>query len=144
MPVTEITPIASLIGGVMIGAAAVLLMLATGRVAGVSGFVSRLLPPYSDELFAVRAAFVLGLVAAPIVYSLLTGATVAHAVTNSTGLLIVAGLLVGFGSVVGSGCTSGHGVCGLARRSSRSLVATGTFMAAAMTTVFLVRNVIGG
>lgn len=144
MPITEFTPVASLFGGVLIGAAAILLMLATGRIAGVSGFVSRLLPPYLDDLFAVRAAFVAGLVAAPLVYSLLTGTAIAHAVTSRTPLLILAGLLVGFGSVTGSGCTSGHGVCGLARRSSRSLVATATFMAAGITTVFLARHVIGG
>lgn len=144
MIVTDFTPIASLVGGVLIGLAAVLLMLATGRMAGVSGFVSRLLPPYADDQLAVRAAFVAGLVAAPLAYALLTGATIAHAVTNNSPLLIVAGLLVGFGSVTAGGCTSGHGVCGLARLSSRSLVATGTFMAAGIITVFLMRHVLGG
>ena len=144
MPITDFTPISALLGGVLIGAAAVFLMLATGRIAGVSGFVSRLLPPYLDDLFAIRAAFVAGLVASPLAYSLLTGAAIAHTVTSSTPLLIAAGLLVGFGSVTGGGCTSGHGVCGLARRSSRSLVATATFMAAGVITVFLARYVIGG
>ncbi len=144
MPITEFTPIASLVGGVLIGAAAVLLMLSTGRIAGVSGFVSRLLPPYLDDLFAIRAAFVAGLVAAPFIYSLLTGTAIAPTVATSTPLLIVAGLLVGFGSVTGSGCTSGHGVCGLARRSTRSLVATCTFMVAGIATVFVIRHIIGG
>lgn len=144
MFVTDFTPIPSLVGGVMIGAAAVTLMLATGRIAGVSGFVSRLLPPYGDKHFAIRAAFVAGLVAAPLVYSLLWTTEITHILTSSVPLLISAGLLVGFGSVIGSGCTSGHGVCGLARRSSRSVIATATFMIAAMTTVFLTRHVLGG
>lgn len=144
MVATNFTPIASLLGGVLIGAAAVLLMLTTGRIAGVSGFVSRLLPPYVDKQFAVRLAFAAGLVVAPVAYSLLTGLSIAHAVTSNTALLIAAGLLTGFGSVTGSGCTSGHGVCGLARRSSRSLIATVTFMAAGIITVFFARHVMGG
>lgn len=144
MPVTEFTPVASLVGGTMIGLAAVLLMATTGRIAGVSGFVSRLLPPYLDDQFAVRVAFVSGLLAAPLVYTLITGATVPLTVTSNTVQLIAAGALVGFGSVSGSGCTSGHGVCGLARRSSRSLAATATFIMAGMVTVFLSRHVMGG
>ena len=143
MVVTDFTPIASLLGGIWIGAAAVLLMLTTGRIAGVSGYVSRLLPPYVDQQFAVRAAFVAGLVVAPIAYSLLTGLSIAHAVTSNMALLITAGLLAGFGSVAARGCTSGHGVCGLARGSSRSLVATAAFMAAGIITVFLARHVMG-
>ena len=143
MVVTDFTPIASLLGGILIGAAAVLLMLTTGRIAGVSGYVSRLLPPYVDQQFAVRAAFVAGLVVAPIAYSLLTGLSIAHAVTSNMALLITAGLLAGFGSVAARGCTSGHGVCGLARGSSRSLVATAAFMAAGIITVFLAGHVMG-
>lgn len=144
MPMTEFTPLTASIGGLLIGAAAILLMLTTGRIAGVSGFVSRLLPPYADTQFLARAAFVAGLIAAPFAYSFVMGQAITHAVSNNTPLLIAAGLLVGFGSVTGSGCTSGHGVCGLARRSSRSLVATLTFMAAGIITVYLMRHVIGG
>lgn len=144
MTVTDFTPITSLLGGILIGGASVLLMLTTGRIAGVSGYLSRLLPPYVDNQFAVRAAFVTGLVLAPLAYSALTGLGIAHDVTNNPALLIAAGLLVGFGSVTGSGCTSGHGVCGLARRSSRSLVATATFIAAGVITVYLARHVMGG
>lgn len=144
MVVTNFTPISSLIGGLLIGAAAVLLMLTTGRIAGVSGFLSRLLPPYVDHQLAVRIAFVAGLVAAPVAYTKLTGTGIAHAVTTNTPLLILAGVLVGFGSVTGSGCTSGHGVCGLARRSSRSVVATATFMAAGIITVYVARHAMGG
>jgi uncharacterized protein len=139
----DFTPIPSLIGGLMIGAASVLLMLTTGRIAGVSGFVSRLLPPYLDDQFSARVAFVAGLIVAPPLYSWLTASTVTHAVTDNHLLLIGAGLLVGFGSIYGSGCTSGHGVCGLARRSSRSLVATAVFMLAGIITVYIARHGIG-
>jgi uncharacterized protein len=144
MIVTEFTPLASLAGGIMIGLAAVLLMLTTGRIAGVSGFVSRLLPPYSDDPFWVRVAFVMGIVVASILAARVFVPGLSHTVTGNTFLLIAAGALVGFGSVTGGGCTSGHGVCGLARRSSRSLVATLIFMAAGMATVFVMRHVFGG
>jgi uncharacterized membrane protein YedE/YeeE len=137
------TPLSAAIGGGLIGLAAVLLMATTGRIAGVSGFVSRLLPPFGDGQFLIRLAFVAGLIAAPPLYTLATGRTVAMLVTPNTGLLIVAGLLVGFGSVLGNGCTSGHGVCGIARLSRRSLVATAVFMATAVLTVFVVRHVLG-
>ncbi len=141
---TEFTPNTSIIGGILIGAAAVLLMATTGRIAGVSGFVSRLLSPYADDQTPVRMAFVAGLLAAAPFYIRITGADVPHTVTGSLPLLVVGGLLVGFGSVTGSGCTSGHGVCGIARLSLRSLVATATFMATAIATVFIVRHLMGG
>lgn len=137
------TPLSAAIGGGLIGLAAVLLMATTGRIAGVSGFVSRLLPPFGDGQFLIRLAFVAGLIAAPPLYTLATGHAVAMLVTPNTGLLIVAGLLVGFGSVLGNGCTSGHGVCGIARLSPRSLVATTVFMATGVLTVFVVRHVLG-
>ncbi|MBX9862362.1 MAG: YeeE/YedE family protein [Hyphomicrobium sp.] len=144
MTVTQFTPYTSIIGGLFIGAAAVLLMAFTGRIAGVSGFVSRLLPPYADDQTPVRLAFVGGLLAAAPLYILITGSDVPHTVTGSTALLVPGGLLVGVGSVTGSGCTSGHGVCGIARLSSRSFVATASFMATAIATVFIVRHVVGG
>mgnify|MGYP001810051790 CR=1 FL=1 len=141
---TDFTPIGSLIGGALIGLSAVLMLLAEGRIAGISGIASRLFPPYGDGLFPGRLAFIAGLVAAPFAYAAVTGAAVMQTVSSNLVLMVVAGLLVGFGSVWGSGCTSGHGVCGLARLSRRSFVATGVFMAAGFATVYVVRHVIGG
>jgi uncharacterized membrane protein YedE/YeeE len=140
MVATSFTPIASLLGGALIGLSAVLLMWATGRIAGVSGIAARLFPPYEDREFAGRLAFVAGLVAAPVLARLAVGGLPAQTIIATTPVLIVAGLLTGFGSVWGSGCTSGHGVCGLSRLSMRSLVATVTFMATGMATVFLMRH----
>lgn len=137
---TGFTPLASLVGGALIGAAAVLLMASTGRIAGISGILSRLLPPYGDRGFDGRLAFVLGLVLAPVLAWLATGNLPAPTIEAGPALLVVAGLLVGFGSVWGYGCTSGHGVCGLARLSARSLIATLVFMATAVATVFLLRH----
>ncbi|MFN3624080.1 MAG: YeeE/YedE family protein [Hyphomicrobium sp.] len=132
------------VGGVIIGLSAVLMMATTGRIAGVSGLVSRLLPPYADNQAAARLAFVVGLIAAPAVYAVATAASVNIDVTTSVPLLIAGGVLVGFGAVRGGGCTSGHGVCGTARLSARSLAATGIFMTTAAVTVFVVRHVLGG
>ena len=139
---TEFTPIASLLGGAMIGISAVLLMLWEGRIAGISGIASGLLPPYRDDAFPSRFGFVLGLIAAPLLLMTFTGAEITQTVSSNVPLMIAAGLLVGFGSVYGNGCTSGHGVCGLSRLSGRSMVATAVFMAMAFVTVFLVRHVI--
>lgn len=141
---TEFTPLASLVGGAMIGLSAVLLMMWEGRIAGISGIAGRLLPPYRDGAFLSRLGFVAGIVAAPLLIAVMKGAPVAQTVSANVPLMIVAGLLVGFGSVWGNGCTSGHGVCGLSRLSTRSMVATATFMATAFITVFVVRHVIGG
>jgi uncharacterized membrane protein YedE/YeeE len=141
MTATAFTPLASVLGGALIGAAAVMLMAAKGRIAGVSGIAVRLLPPYADNEFAGRLAFTLGVVGAPLLVWLVTGAAPVPTIEAGTGLLVLAGLLVGFGAVWGGGCTSGHGVCGLPRLSPRSLVATLIFMATAMLTVFLVRHV---
>ena len=141
---TQFTPFASLIGGMMIGLSAVLLMLWEGRIAGISGIAGRLLPPYRDSAFVSRFGFVIGLVAAPFAMMALTGSAVEQTVSANIPLMVAAGLLVGFGSVWGSGCTSGHGVCGLSRLSARSFVATGVFMATAFVTVLFVRHLIGG
>lgn len=141
---TEFTPLASFIGGALIGLSAVLLMLFEGRIAGISGIVSKLLPPFQDRLFASRFAFVAGLVAAPLIVSALTGTPVIQTVSSNLPLMIGAGLLVGFGSVYGNGCTSGHGVCGLSRLSKRSAIATAVFMATAFVTVYVIRHGIGG
>ncbi|MBR0821652.1 YeeE/YedE family protein [Bradyrhizobium liaoningense] len=140
MIATPFTPMASFLGGALIGLAAVLLMWATGRIAGVSGIAARLFPPYEDREFAGRLAFVAGLVAAPILARFVSGSLPVQTIAAGTPVLIVAGLLTGFGAVWGSGCTSGHGVCGLSRLSLRSLVATITFMAAGIATVFMVRH----
>jgi uncharacterized protein len=140
MTATSFTPVASLLGGALIGLSAVLLMWATGRIAGVSGIAARLFPPYEDREFAGRLAFVAGLIAAPVLVWLATGNLPAQTIAAGTGTLVAAGLLVGFGSVWGSGCTSGHGVCGVSRLSVRSLVATATFMATGIATVFIMRH----
>jgi uncharacterized membrane protein YedE/YeeE len=144
MDPTAFTPFSSLFGGVLIGVAAVLMMATTGRIAGVSGFVSRLLPPYEDEELLARLAFVAGLVLAPLLYMAVSGTKVAHVVSSNLPLLAIAGLLVGAGAVVGGGCKSGHGVSGMARLSWRSMAATVTFMATAIVTVFVVRHLAGG
>jgi len=140
MVATSFTPIASIIGGALIGFAAVLLMGLSGRIAGISGIASRLLPPYEDHEFAGRLAFIAGLLAAPLLVRLATGGLPSQTIQAGLPVLAIAGLLVGFGSVWGSGCTSGHGVCGVSRLSMRSLVATATFMATAIVTVYLVRH----
>jgi uncharacterized membrane protein YedE/YeeE len=136
------TPVASAAGGMLIGLAAALLWLGLGRIAGISGIVGGMLPIRRKET-AWRAAFLAGLLAAPLLLGLAVGYSTPAPVLESVDLLAVAGLLVGFGTRLGSGCTSGHGVCGIARLSPRSLIATGVFMATAAATVFLVRHVIG-
>ena len=139
---TEFTPVASLLGGAMIGLAAVWLMATTGRIAGISGIVSRLIPPVSGQM-GMGLAFVIGLLLAAPLFHLATGSAPIQTVSSNLPLLAVAGLLVGFGSVFGNGCTSGHGVCGLSRVSLRSLVATATFMATAFVTVYILRHIVG-
>ena len=137
---TSFTPIASLLGGALIGVAAVSLMSLTGRIAGVSGIAARLLPPYDDAEFGGRLAFVAGLIAAPILVLLATGRLPVQTIEANLPSLALAGFLVGFGSVWGNGCTSGHGVCGLSRLSVRALVATFSFMATGFLTVLVVRH----
>ncbi|HWD14209.1 YeeE/YedE family protein [Pseudochrobactrum sp. sp1633] len=137
------TPWSALSGGLLIGFSAVLLMLFEGRIAGISGIVSRLFPPYTDNRFLSRAGFVLGLLTAPFLYLLFTGALPTITVSSDPVMMMSAGLLVGFGAVLGSGCTSGHGVCGISRLSPRSLLATTLFMAAGFITVFIMRHLIG-
>ena len=135
---THFTPWASLAGGMLIGVAAALLLLLTGRIAGVSGIVGGLLTPARGDS-AWRVAFVLGLLLAPVAYHVFGRPPLAR-IEAGFGTILVAGLLVGLGTSYGSGCTSGHGVCGLSRLSPRSLVATIAFMAAGMATVFVVRH----
>lgn len=139
---TEFTPLASLLGGALIGLSAALLMLLEGRIAGISGIVARLLPPWGGAGLGGRAGFAIGLVAAPFLWTAATGRAVAQTVSAEVPLMIAAGLLVGFGAVWGNGCTSGHGVCGLSRLSARSMVATAVFMGAAFLTVLFVRHLL--
>jgi uncharacterized protein len=139
---TEFTPIASTIGGAMIGAAAVLLMATHGRIAGISGIAVRMMPPYLDKDALGRITFVVGLVLAPLLYASINGAWPPMTITSGAGLIVLSGILVGFGSVWGNGCTSGHGICGLSRLSVRSMIAVATFMATAVITVLITRHLI--
>jgi uncharacterized membrane protein YedE/YeeE len=143
LAITEFTPWASLAGGALIGAAAVLLMLLHGRIAGISGILGRLLPPYGGRAAVDDVALLVGLISAPIAYRVITGADITQTVSQNLALMVGAGLLVGVGTALGRGCTSGHGVCGLARLSPRSAVATAVFMATAFVTVLLVRHGVG-
>lgn len=135
------TPGTALIGGALLGLAAVLLLVFNGRIAGISGIAGGLLQRGAPGDRAWRLAFVLGLVAAPVLYRGLA-ALPEISIEADWLVLVVAGLLVGFGSRYGSGCTSGHGVCGLSRLSPRSLAATLTFMAAGFAAVYVVRHVL--
>jgi uncharacterized membrane protein YedE/YeeE len=139
MTITNFTPVASLAGGVLIGLAAVWLLAANGRVAGISTILHGLVvQPKGDRLW--RAAFIAGLVCAGFAWNLFTEKTANNVENFGIGLAAVSGMLVGFGTRMGNGCTSGHGVCGLGRRSLRSFVAVCVFMAAGMATVFIVRR----
>ena len=133
------TPI-SLVGGLMLGVATVILLLGIGRIAGISCMFSSLLKPKRVEMWQVL--FILGLVISPVLYGLARPLPDVE-ISNSLPLLIVAGLLVGFGTRLGSGCTSGHGICGNARLSPRSLAATVTFMLFGIVTVYIGRHVLG-
>jgi uncharacterized membrane protein YedE/YeeE len=136
----EFTPWASLAGGLLIGLAAAVFILFSGRIAGVSGILGGLLLPSRGDA-AWRVAFLAGLMLSPAIYRALFALPEID-ISASLPVLVIAGLLVGFGTRLGSGCTSGHGVCGLSRLSPRSLVATLVFMAAGLATVFMVRHVI--
>jgi len=135
------TPYASLAGGVLIGMAAAMFVLLNGRIAGISGILGGLLKPAEGDV-SWRLAFVLGLVASPLLYALFAVVPTPH-IEASWGALVLAGLLVGVGTRYGSGCTSGHGVCGLSRLSPRSLAATVAFMGAGFVTVFVIRHLLG-
>ncbi len=140
LDLASFTPWTSLAGGVLIGVAAAMLALLNGRIAGISGIVGGLLSPRPQET-SWRLAFVLGLMASPAVYA--WGATLPELSMQASGpWLVAAGLLVGIGTRYASGCTSGHGVCGLSRRSPRSLAATLAFMGAGFVTVFIVRHLL--
>lgn len=141
---TEFTPFLSLAGGALIGLAAVALMAVHGRIAGITGILGGILPGSGESDRGWRIAFIAGMIAAPSVVMLATGATPEISVPVTPVALLAGGFLVGLGATFGSGCTSGHGVCGLSRLSVRSIAATLTFMATGAVTVFLVRHVFGG
>ena len=134
------TPWAALAGGIVLGLAAAAFVLLHGRILGISGILGGLLQPRSKDV-TWRVAFVLGMLAAPLLYRLAVGASEVR-IDAGWGMVVLAGLLVGVGTRYGSGCTSGHGVCGLSRLSPRSLVATLAFMGAGFATVYLIRHVL--
>jgi uncharacterized membrane protein YedE/YeeE len=136
------TPIPAAIGGGLIGFSAVMLMLFTGRIAGISGIFGGLLDFGNDKSW--RIAFIAGLILAPVIFGWIGYAMPAPKMPASWTVIIAAGVLVGFGSRLGGGCTSGHGICGVARLSDRSIAATVIFMLAAIATVAVTRHVLGG
>jgi uncharacterized membrane protein YedE/YeeE len=136
------TPVSAALGGALIGIAATLLMLFNGRVAGISGILAACLNVRGSDM-AWSAAFIVGLILAPLTGSLAGFLNPAPQMPDSWAVLVVAGLLVGFGTRLGGGCTSGHGICGMARLSVRSIVATAIFMATAVIVVALSRHVLG-
>ena len=141
---TDFTPLASLGGGLLIGLASVLLMANFGRVMGATGILAGFLMPKSWGDWGWRASLLAGMVSAPVLVWLFTGQSVTVQVPVSTPAMIIGGLIVGAGVTYGGGGTSGHGVCGIARLSPRSIVATVVFMIAAVATVYVTRHIIGG
>ncbi len=139
---TEFTPLLSFAGGALIGLAAVALMAVHGRIAGINGIFSGFLSTRLNQDWAWRAAFLGGMVASPLIVLGITGQFPQISVPSSPVLLAVGGFLTGVGTTYGSGCTSGHGVCGISRLSARSIVATMTFMATAILTVFIIRHIL--
>lgn len=137
------TPVSAAIGGALIGLSAVLLMLSTGRIAGISGIFSGLLNLRGEDK-GWRVAFLAGLVLAPVIAGWIGYGMAAPALPASWAVIVAAGLLVGFGTRLGSGCTSGHGICGMARLSPRSVTATVIFVVMAIITVAVTRHVLGG
>ncbi len=143
MTPTDFTPWASLLGGLMIGAASVLLMALHGRIMGATGILTGLLRLGDGPDWRLRAALLAGMVSAPAALWLVSGRGPEIEVPVSAAALVAGGLIVGVGTYFGGGCTSGHGVCGLARLSRRSVVATLSFMTAAFATVLVTRHLLG-
>jgi uncharacterized membrane protein YedE/YeeE len=139
---SNFTPVSALIGGLLIGLAAVILLLFNGRVMGVTGITGGILQPERHDVLW-RVLFLVSLAVAPILYSWASSKPIVIEVTGSLPLLIIGGFLTGLGACAGSGCTSGHGVCGLGRLSTRSLVVTVTFMITAIATVYVTRHLLG-
>ena len=139
----NLTALSGLLGGALIGLAAAVLMMLTGRLAGVSGILGGMLQARPADQ-GWRIAFIAGLIAAPLIAAVAGAPLPRPAMTSSLALVAVAGLLVGFGTRMGNGCTSGHGVCGFARLSTRSIAATAIFMITAIAVVAIVRHGFGG
>ena len=137
------TPLSAAIGGALIGLSSVLLMLLTGRIAGISGIFAGLLNVRSDDK-AWRIAFIAGLLLAPVIAGAIGYGMTAPKLPASWAVIVAAGLLVGFGTRLGSGCTSGHGICGIGRFSVRSIAATIVFMVTAVLTVAVTHHLLGG
>ena len=140
---SNFTPLSAAIGGGLIGLSSVLLMLLTGRIAGISGMFAGLLERDSDDK-SWRIAFIAGLILAPIIAGWIGYQMPSPQLPSSWTVIVAAGLLVGFGTRLAGGCTSGHGVCGIARLSGRSIAATVVFMLTAIATVAVTRHVFGG
>jgi uncharacterized membrane protein YedE/YeeE len=138
--VEDFTPVSGLVGGLLIGLAVTLMLLLNGRIAGISSIVGGLVTPKAGDT-GWRVAFVVGLLLGALAYILAVGGPAVE-VLASPPIILIGGLLVGFGTRLGSGCTSGHGLCGMARLSRRSMVATAVFFCVAMLTVFLTRHVL--
>jgi len=137
------TPLASLIGGMLIGLSASALLLFDGKIAGISGILAGMLSPTKNDTLW-RGVFVAGLLTGGFLLNLFSPQAFAVGISRSWSALIVAGLLVGFGTRLGNGCTSGHGVCGISRFSWRSLIATGIFMGTGVATVYIINHLLGG
>lgn len=140
---TDFSPVSAAAGGALIGISAVLLMALNGRIAGISGLFSGTFFSEAGDR-AWRGFFLVGLVAAPMLYALMRQAPPSFEITGSLPTILIAGLLVGFGTRLGSGCTSGHGVCGMSRLSLRSMAAVAIFMGSGAITVALAKAAIGG
>ena len=137
------TPLAALVGGILIGLSASAMLLLEGRIAGISGIFAGILNPAKGET-AWKAWFVAGLLAGGVMLRMFLPRAFDFGIIRPYTTLVTAGLLVGFGTRLGNGCTSGHGVCGIGRLSPRSMVATMTFIASGVATVYLVNHVLGG
>lgn len=140
---TTFTPLMSLGGGALIGIATILLMWTMGKIMGATGVLAGFINPVSWDDWGWRAAIMAGMVSAPIAYLALSGQMPVVQVPVSTNMLIIGGFIVGIGVTLGNGCTSGHGICGIARFSPRSIVATIIFMIATGITVYVIRHVLG-
>ena len=144
MEIHNFTPFSALAGGVLIGLSAILLLAVNGRIAGISGIVRGIIDPNEPDDLDWRLLFLAGLIAGAFLYRLLPGMNTSISLEAPLLIVIIGGALTGIGTAVSGGCTSGHGVCGLARKSPRSLVATISFMFVGGVTVFMMRHVVGG
>lgn len=140
---TEFTPLQSLGGGILIGLATVMLMATVGRIMGATGILTGVLIPSGPADFWWRFLLILGLISSPIILSYIWGMTIVIKAPVPSYMVIIGGLIVGVGVTLGSGCTSGHGICGIARFSRRSVVATISYMLTAFLTVLMIRHILG-